>query len=240
MEASPQPSRITPAPPKPQQPAKPPIASILVKSVVAGVAIAGVTATVILMAHGEAPWPVHAAPDNVSQADQQARSDAFAAMGAVPLSVIPDQQVDAAIDGMQLPAPQRDALKAAVHVPAAKPAVQGPPAQVQKPTTPKVQPVAAPTVERVRLAWLTLWDTDVQDGDVVRIESRGYTRTVPLTKAPVTFAIPVPDDGVVKVVGVSDGDGGGITVGLASGGSKAVFPIMSDGQALGLRVMVNN
>lgn len=60
-----------------------------------------------------------------------------------------------------------------------------------------------------------------------------------LAKAPVTFAIPVDASGVVRVVGVRDGDGGGITVGLASGASKAVLPVMTEGQALGLRVAIN-
>jgi hypothetical protein len=91
----------------------------------------------------------------------------------------------------------------------------------------------------VRLAWISLWDTDVEDGDTVRIDSYCYSRTVVLKKQPVTFAIPVPESGVINVTGVSDGDGGGITVGLASGPSRAIFPIMSPGQLLGLRIKVN-
>ncbi len=87
--------------------------------------------------------------------------------------------------------------------------------------------------------WITLWDTDVEDGDIVRIESQGYSRTVKLTKKGDTFAVPIPASGVIRITGISDGDGGGITVGLASGGAKAVFPIMSEGQMLGLRVKVN-
>ena len=88
----------------------------------------------------------------------------------------------------------------------------------------------------LRLAWITLWDTDVQDGDVVRIDSGGYSRTVTLTKRGETFAVPIPASGLITVSGIKDGDGGGITVGLASGADKAVFPIMSVGQSLGLRV----
>ena len=56
---------------------------------------------------------------------------------------------------------------------------------------------------------------------------------------PVTFAIPIPVSGNINITGIQDGEGGGITVGLASGESKTVFPIMSVGQVLGLRVKVN-
>jgi hypothetical protein len=62
---------------------------------------------------------------------------------------------------------------------------------------------------------------------------------VRLTKKGDTFAVPVPADGIIKVTGVKDGDGGGITVGLASGETRAVFPIMSEGQELGLKVRMN-
>ena len=89
------------------------------------------------------------------------------------------------------------------------------------------------------LAWITLWDTDAEDGDVVRIDSGGYSRTITLSKQPVTIAVPVPHDSVISVTGIRDGEGGGITVGLASGASRAVFPIMSVGQTLGLRAQFN-
>jgi hypothetical protein len=91
----------------------------------------------------------------------------------------------------------------------------------------------------VRLVWVTLWDTDVEDGDIVRLDSQGYSRTVRLSKKGDTFAVPVPVDGVIKVTGISDGDGGGITVGVASGSERAIFPIMSEGQQLGLKVRTN-
>ncbi len=96
-----------------------------------------------------------------------------------------------------------------------------------------------PAAARTRLAWVTLWDTDAEDGDVVRIESNGLSRTITLSKQPLTIAVPVPADSVIKVIGVRDGEGGGITVGFASGAARAVFPIMSVGQTLGLRVRFN-
>jgi hypothetical protein len=101
---------------------------------------------------------------------------------------------------------------------------------------PPAKTALAEALEPLRLAWVTLWDTDAEDGDVVRLDSEGYSRTVTLAKKPVTFAVPVPRDGIIKVTGIRDGEGGGITVGLASGASQAVFPIMSEGQTLGLKV----
>jgi len=188
-------------------------------------------------------WPLHKS-DAVSDSDQQARAQAFAALSPLTLSMVADKEVDSAIDGMGLPAPQKQALAAAVQQPMAVLPAMGPAAATSLApaasavSAPQTQPVRGTVAKRVRLAWVSLWDTDAEDGDIVRIESQGYARTVRLTKAPVTIAIPVPSDGVIKVVGVSDGDGGGITVGLGSGAAQAVFPIMSDGQVLGLRVAV--
>ena len=129
--------------------------------------------------------------------------------------VSPDDVVPA-VDQMGLPAPEKEALLSRLNAD---------------------QP--APAHARTRLAWITLWDTDAEDGDVVRIESNGLSRTITLSKQPLTIAVPVPADSVVKVSGVRDGEGGGITVGFASGAARAVFPIMSVGQTLGLRVRFN-
>jgi hypothetical protein len=114
-------------------------------------------------------------------------------------------------------------------------------ADVAAPTpsqTPATQSETAHT-QPLRLAWITLWDTDVEDGDVVRLDSEGYSRTIRLTKRGNTFAVPIPANGIITVTGIRDGDGGGITVGLASGSVKAIFPIMSTGQSLGLNVTIN-
>lgn len=101
---------------------------------------------------------------------------------------------------------------------------------------------AAPSVannEAVRLVWLTFWDTDHEDGDAVRVDSGiGYTRTVNLTKQPLTMAIPIARGVPIKLKGIRDGEGGGITVGMASGNAQATLPIMSTGQLLALKVVV--
>ncbi len=166
-------------------------------------------------------WP-GAQTDQLSDDERSKREQSFVSLGVVPLRIVQSEEVQAAVDGMRLtPVARETLLTAATMTPTVRP-----------------QPATAGN-EPVRLAWITLWDTDVQDGDVVRINSQGYSRTVTLTKGGETFAVPVPDDGIVTVTGIKDGDGGGITVGLASGAAKAVFPIMSTGQALGLRVALD-
>lgn len=161
--------------------------------------------------------------DDVSPADTQARLEAFRALGALNLSEVAPGDTDRALRTMQLDPAALQSLKA----------------QLQPDASPVSDPAAQAKRQRVRLVWITLWDTDVEDGDVVRIDSEGYSRTVRLTKKGDTFAVPVPADGVIKVTGVKDGDGGGITVGLASGEQRAIFPIMSEGQELGLKVRMN-
>jgi hypothetical protein len=172
--------------------------------------------------------------DEVSPADAQARLEAFRALDPMNLSVVAADDVDHALQTMQLSPAALQSLKAQLQ-PDASAASQS--------TTPTSDPLqqAATQAKRqhMRLVWITLWDTDVEDGDVVRIDSEGYSRTVRLTKKGDTFAVPVPADGIIKVTGVKDGDGGGITVGLASGETRAVFPIMSEGQELGLKVRMN-
>jgi hypothetical protein len=239
----------TPDPLKPRdarKAAKPSAGAIALRS---GVAVALVTVAVVGVARlesGGVIWPPHQGGDDVSPADRQMRADAFAAMAPLPLALVSDRDLPRAIAGMGLSPARQRAMWNATAAPVAasiapSPTASAAPQPQAPPASPSRDPVArtaqaAPA--RLQLAWLTLWDTDVEDGDVVRIDSAGYSRTVTLTKAPLTFAIPVPPTGVVTVTGIRDGDGGGITVGLASGGARAVFPIMSAGQVLGLRVRI--
>jgi hypothetical protein len=239
-----------PIPAKPRTAARPTLIAVLGKSALAALVVAGVTAGLAHLGHGPAPWPFAPSKDTTSQAEKQMRAEAFAAMAPLPLAIVPDRELDAAVRSMALPSAQARQLLTAARqdtaaaAPAPAPALASRPQAAPAPTARTARASGAPrpataSARPPRLAWLTLWDTDVQDGDVVRIDSQGYSRTVVLTKTPLTFAIPVPDSGVVTVTGIRDGDGGGITVGLSSGASTAVFPIMSVGQVLGLRTRMN-
>ena len=193
--------------------------------------------------------------DNLSEAQRQERLNAFNALGTVHLLAIPEKDIPKAIESMQLSTAAKQGLQAdLVRIPSSTSDATDPKTETPSPSTtfqtvpnPSMKTATAPSPnpvmevapakdDRIRLAWITVWDTDVEDGDVVRIDSQGYSLTIVLKKQPITFAVPVPTSGVINVIGIRDGDGGGITVGLASGASKAVFPIMSVGQILGLKV----
>ena len=96
--------------------------------------------------------------------------------------------------------------------------------------------MSLPRTERP-LAWMSIWDTDAQDGDEVRVESAGFSIVVPLTSTPYTFAIPIPQKGTVDIIGVRDG-GGGITAGAMSGARHIALPRMIVGQVLSVPVIV--
>lgn len=174
--------------------------------------------------------------DDVSPAQAQMRLEAFHALDSVMASKVASADVERALQGMQLSPAGMQSLRADLQPDSTATSVS----TEANPATPALQPAAQPQAQarRLQLVWIRLWDTDAEDGDVVRIDSAGYSRTVRLTKRGDTFAVPVSPDGIVRVTGIKDGDGGGITVGLASGSSQAVFPIMSEGQVLGLRVRV--
>lgn len=89
---------------------------------------------------------------------------------------------------------------------------------------------------RLQLAWLTLWDTHAEDGDVLRFESSSSIPVdVTALNAKTTLAIPYPVDGSVIVTGVKDG-GGGITIALESGATEIAWPTMQPGDSLRLPV----
>lgn len=89
---------------------------------------------------------------------------------------------------------------------------------------------------RTKLAWLSLWDTHAEDGDIVRFESStSFPIDVTAINAKTTIAIPYPADGKVIVTGVHDG-GGGITIALESGATQIAWPSMAPGDQLKLPV----
>lgn len=184
--------------------------------------------------------------DNISAAEQRRRIDMFNALRALPLEVVSAADMPKAIDSMNLSPVAAGRLSARCGLP------HGYPAHVPYASdTPNVLSAAeaAEPVSQVarlahealaeRLAWITLWDSDRVDGDAVGIESGEYSRTVMLTKEGTTFAIPIPVDCKIRFAGLRDGDGGGITVGVASGAAGVLLPIMKLGDVLTLDVKDN-
>ena len=238
--------------------------SILAKTALAAVVVAGVVASGVFYTSGTS-WFAGASGDDVSEAHQKLRTEAFEAIKYLPVSKVTAAEFETAVDSMHLtpdeqsklrlqlaqssttsptraapadlpPAksPGDNAATAAAHTDVAPTPTPAAPAQA-------AQPLAAPATRAAQpvLVWVRLWDSDVEDGDVVRIDSAGYSRTVTLTKSGITFAVPVSVSGQIRIVGIRDGDGGGITVGLGSGSAQAILPIMSVGQVLTLNVRTN-
>ncbi len=119
-----------------------------------------------------------AADTGLSSQEQAARVAQFAAAGAINVQLVPDVEVDRALDDIVLPPAEVSLLK---------------------------RDLADGTT---KLVYVTLWDDVAVDGDVVRLSSNGLSIDVPLTNVPVRVAIPAPPQGVVNLIGVRDGGGG--------------------------------
>lgn len=235
------------------------LSPVIKKSLMATLVLAGILGATVFTSSGSTFWFLHQSGDYIDNTQKRAREANFIALKPLSMSTIPGEEIGVAVDGMQLSPEARQSLVSDLSKstqssssrlsqdssPSSAASRSAVGQSVMQPTSssPDVRGKSHASMVRkpsgLRLAWVTLWDTDAEDGDVVRIDSQGYSRTITLTKQPVTFAIPVPASGVVNVTGIRDGEGGGITVGLASGESKAIFPIMSVGQTLGLKVEVN-
>lgn len=88
----------------------------------------------------------------------------------------------------------------------------------------------------VRLAWVQIWDTHAEDGDIVRFDTPGTAPVqVMAYNTPTTIAIPYPPNGRVMVTGITDG-GGGITIAVRSGAQEIAWPTMAPGDQFGLPV----
>lgn len=155
--------------------------------------------------------------DGTSSVNAQAPLEAFHELDPSNLSDVAPRDVNRALQTMELDPIALQSLKAALQ-PDANAAPQSAGA-----TSNDVQAAAQAKQRRVRLVWVTLWDADVQEGDVVRIDSEGYSRTVVLTKKGDTFAVPVSEHVLVRIIAVNDKDVAGTTLGLASGNLKSIF-----------------
>lgn len=172
--------------------------------------------------------------DQVSEKQVRDRQQAYVRTLPIQLKrVLPDEMASA-VASMELPPDEQKSLLAELQQKhAAKDAVNA----VIDPLKATPNPAAKQEGKSVLLAWMTLWDTDAVDNDIVRINSSGYSRTVTLTKQPITFAVPVPDNGIINITGIHDG-GGGITVGAISGATPVALPIMSEGQVIGIPMVI--
>ncbi len=185
--------------------------------------------------------PAAAASGAVAPVPGGAPTATSAAVPAPALALTPPPVSDAARAIAAPPQPTPAAPASVAPAPAA-PALAAPPprpAPVSAAAVPSPQPLPQPALDDdvdLPLAWLTLWDHRDEDGDIVRVVSEGYARSVPILHVPVTLAVPVPASGVINIVGVHDGFGG-ITVGIKSGATPVLLPVLSVGQVVGVPVL---
>lgn len=172
-----------------------------------------ITATVLGIALATGLTLLHplTAGDNVSRHEVDQRKNEFAKSPGLKLVELPVLAASSAIGQLPLEANQKAALLKAVAHP-----------------TPAEEPLRPAAL---KVAQITVWDTHQQDGDIVAINSGAFRIELPLTKAPLTVAVPVEGAAPLRIVGVRDG-GGGITLGIRSGDSAMLMPIMSEGQEL--------
>ncbi|MEM1019151.1 MAG: hypothetical protein AAGJ09_01530 [Pseudomonadota bacterium] len=175
-----------------------------------GKLFAGVAAAVCIAAVGFAALGgLFGGGDSITDAESQARQTGYEALvagGGMKVDMVSYDDVDSAIDTMS-------------DDPAVKEEIQ-----------------TAVSTGEIQLAWLTLWDTHAEDGDILRFEAAGVVPVeVMAMNAKTTIAIPYPADGNVTVTGVRDG-GGGITIALESGATQIAWPTMQTGQSINLPV----
>jgi len=199
----------------PATPAQLAAGRVIACSIAASVAVSAALAAFSLLAPYSLSPTGSAPPTTLGAAERQARESAFNASLPLPLQQVDKADIPKAAATLHLPK--------GTHLSVWTSATPAPPADTH----------AAP-----RLAWVSLWDSDRDNGDVVRLFSAGYGRTLSLTRQPQTFAIPVASDGQVVLYGVREGPGGGITLGFGSGPRHVLLPVMAVNQRLSFTVKV--
>jgi hypothetical protein len=85
---------------------------------------------------------------------------------------------------------------------------------------------------RLRIAWTNLFDSEVEDGDWVRVTAGGFSQDVRLFKDPLRVAVPYMPGAPILITGLIDGDGHGITVGVHSGTSMFALKPLVKGESI--------
>lgn len=88
----------------------------------------------------------------------------------------------------------------------------------------------------VMLGWITVWDNQAEDGDVVEVSTNGMRRTVPIVHTPTKIVVPYSlDAGTITLRGLHDG-GGGITIAAETSAGALPLPPLAEGEVRTLRI----
>jgi hypothetical protein len=85
---------------------------------------------------------------------------------------------------------------------------------------------------KTRIGWITVSDSDAEDGDWVTLTGAGFAQGVQLYHRATTLAVPYAPGVPVTVTGRTDGDGKGITVAVYVGGSSFSLAPMQVGTSV--------
>lgn len=86
----------------------------------------------------------------------------------------------------------------------------------------------------VKLAWITVWDNQAVDGDIINIQAGGFSSQISLTHEKQRMAIPI-NQGEVTITGIADGSGG-ITLGFYTTNGTVSLPVIAPGQTVVLPI----
>jgi hypothetical protein len=131
---------------------------------------------------------------------------ANASLGPTRIDMTDPQQMEAARQSLQLPPAEADRM------------------------------IADARAGKMQMGWVSLRDFLDEDGDIAQISIGGFTRTVPLKNAPTPVAIPIVPGDFLRVTGLVDGGGGGVTVGITTGGGAEVQMPLDVGETITLPV----
>jgi hypothetical protein len=177
---------------------------------------------VTLTLGGAAYWQVETqGADQLSEQEEMSRQVAFAQLRDVKLQSVPKSEVDLAFAQMALEKEDREAL-GVLLAESAEAAQSGAP--------------LVGSSGSVRLERMILRDTNSPDGDRVAVVSAGFRQEVTLTALPQAMVVPVDESQIIQMVGITDGSGGGITLGVRGENEEVLMPIMRKGQILSLTI----
>jgi hypothetical protein len=181
--------------------------------------------------------------DNISEAQKSELVANFAKLQSIEVVRIASQDIDNALDSMNLPPDQKQQLKTTLLSSSNNTSIQNIPPVQQQSQNKNIPPINGNPSQNIThlqadntgLVWLSLWDFADPDGDIVHVSSAGYEMDIPLKKIQDKIAIPIDAAKTIKITGIHDG-GGGITLGVNSGSTPVAMPILKEGQILALPV----